>query len=107
MWARNAAVGCGKAHRTYLPGESIAVALDMGEQMSSDVMDELRTLTVEELSAATGIQAWRIRELVKAEKGPPHFRVGTTYRFPVLGVRRWLEEQTGDPKSAPTRGQSK
>jgi len=78
--------------------ESGAITLDLGEQMSSNMMDELRTLTVEELSQATGIQAWRIREIVKAGKGPPHFRVGTTYRFPVLGVRRWLGEQTSDTK---------
>jgi predicted DNA-binding transcriptional regulator AlpA len=79
----------------------------MEEQVSSDLMEELRTLTVEELSQATGIQAWRIRELVKAGKGPPHFRVGMTYRFPVLGVRRWLGEQTDDTKSVRTPGQTK
>lgn len=59
-------------------------------------LDELKTLTVEELSDATGIAAWRIRELLKAGKGPPSFRVGRTYRFPIGGVRRWLEEQTKD-----------
>ncbi len=78
----------------------IAIAFDMEEQMSSDVMDELRTLTVEELAEATGIQTWRIRELIKADKGPPHFRVGSTYRFPVLAVRRWLADQTDESTSS-------
>jgi excisionase family DNA binding protein len=58
------------------------------------VLDELRTLTVEELSQATGIQAWRIYEMLKQGKAPPHFRVGCTYRFPIHGVRNWLMEQT-------------
>jgi predicted DNA-binding transcriptional regulator AlpA len=53
--------------------------------VSNDV-GELRTLTLEELVAETGIQAWRIRELIKEGKGPPHFRLGRRYRFPLSKV---------------------
>jgi excisionase family DNA binding protein len=63
--------------------------------MSDAALTELRTLTVEELSQATGIQRWRIYALVKQGKAPPHFRVGSTLRFPIAGVRRWVEAQVG------------
>jgi predicted DNA-binding transcriptional regulator AlpA len=66
--------------------------------MSNEVLAELRTLTVEELSQATGIRAWRIYALVKQGKAPPHFRVGSTLRFPITGVRRRLEEQVNSAR---------
>jgi excisionase family DNA binding protein len=59
---------------------------------------ELRTLTLEELEAETGIQAWRIRELIKDGKGPPHFRLGRRYRFRVSDVRTWLAAPTTPAK---------
>ena len=56
--------------------------------MSSDVLEglreELRSITMEELSKVTGLPAWRLRELVKGGQGPPYFRVGTTYAFQAL-----------------------
>ena len=60
-------------------------ALTWSRTVSNDV-GELRTLTLEELVAETGIQAWRIRELIKEGKGPPHFRLGRRYRFPLPKV---------------------
>ena len=65
--------------------------------MSNDA-GELRTLTMEELEAETGIQSWRIRELIKDGKGPPHFRLGRRYRFPFSGVKQWLADQTSSAK---------
>jgi excisionase family DNA binding protein len=60
--------------------------------VSTNALEELRTLTVEELSTATGIAVWRIYEMLRKGKAPPHFKVGSTYRFPFLGVRTWLTE---------------
>jgi predicted DNA-binding transcriptional regulator AlpA len=60
--------------------------------------EELRSLNMEELSNVSGLPTWRLRELVKAGKGPPHFRVGTTYRFPVSSVRKWYADLTSSAK---------
>ena len=65
--------------------------------MSND-SGELRTLTMEELEAETGIQSWRLRELIKAGKGPPHFRLGRRYRFPFSAAKQWLADQTSSTK---------
>ena len=66
--------------------------------MSSDVLEELRTLTVADLVRATGIAEWRIYSMLKEGTGPPFIRIGSTYRFPILGVRRWLAEQVSNAK---------
>jgi hypothetical protein len=63
-----------------------------------ELSDELRSLTMEELSKVTTLPTWRIRELVKQGKGPPHFRVGTTYRFPVTAGRKWYADLTSTSK---------
>jgi excisionase family DNA binding protein len=63
--------------------------------MASGV-EGLRTLTVRELGAETGIAMWRIYELIAQGEAPPHFRVGKTYRFPLTGVLRWIEERTNN-----------
>lgn len=60
----------------------------------SGELDELRTLTVKGAAELTGIQVWRIYELIAANEGPPHFRLGRTIRFRVPDVKNWLEEQT-------------
>jgi len=69
----------------------------------ASAVEELRTLTVHELSAATGIAVWRIFELITKGEAPPHFRVGKTYRFPLTGVRKWVEarisNRTNDKES--------
>jgi predicted DNA-binding transcriptional regulator AlpA len=59
-----------------------------------ELREELRSLNMAELAEVSGLPAWRLRELVKKGKGPPHFRVGMTYRFPVVGVRKWFAEQS-------------
>jgi excisionase family DNA binding protein len=73
-----------------------------GSNVSRDVLEELseelRSLTMEELSKVTTLPTWRLREMVKQGKGPPHFRVGTTYRFPVTAVRKWYAAQTSSTK---------
>ena len=62
--------------------------------MSNDEAAMLRTLTVKQLAEATGIQVWRLHQLVAEGKGPPHFRVGRVIRFQASKVREWMEQQT-------------
>lgn len=65
----------------------------------ASMLDELRTLTVAELAAALGLEQWRLREMIAQGTAPPYFKVGRTFRFPLLAAKRWLEEQT-----TPTKG---
>lgn len=65
--------------------------------MSGEI-EGLGTMTLKGLAKATQIQEWRIRELVKNGKGPPHFRVGITYRFPIQSARQWISEQVNANK---------
>jgi predicted DNA-binding transcriptional regulator AlpA len=71
-------------------------------QVSSDVLvelrEEMRSLNMAELSKVTGLPTWRIRELVGDGNGPPFFRIGSTYRFPVSGVRKWYADLTSSTK---------
>jgi excisionase family DNA binding protein len=53
-----------------------------------------RLLTTKQLAEATGIPRWRLFELVRQGKAPPHMRVGNTLRFPVDGVVEWIARQT-------------
>jgi excisionase family DNA binding protein len=52
-----------------------------------------RLLKAKELAALTGIPLYTLRELVKQGKGPPHLRIGTTFRFPEDSVVQWIKEQ--------------
>ena len=70
----------------------------MSKDVLEELREELRSLTMEELSEATGLPTWRLREMVKQGKAPKHFRVGTTYRFPVAAVRKWFADQTSSTK---------
>ncbi len=64
------------------------------DELVAELRSELRSLTVEQLAQATGIDPWRIYQMIKQGEAPPSFRVGKTYRFPVAGVRRWFAEHT-------------
>jgi len=55
--------------------------------------EELRTLTVKQLGEKTGIQVWRIQQMVRERKGPPFFRLGRTIRFRAKDVDAWLDQQ--------------
>lgn len=61
--------------------------------MSSDVKVP-RLLTVRQFAELTGLDRWRIYELIKQGKGPPHLRVGSTYRIPEDAAARWIQEQS-------------
>jgi excisionase family DNA binding protein len=55
--------------------------------------DDLRLLTVREFSGRTGLPVWRVYELLRNGEAPPHIRIGKTVRFPIRGVRQWMERQ--------------
>lgn len=52
-----------------------------------------RLLTVRELSQTLGVPKWRIYELLAQGKGPPHLRIGRTYRVAEDAVALWIQEQ--------------
>ena len=52
--------------------------------------EKMRLLTARELARLTTIPYWRVLELVRCGKGPPHMRVGNTLRFPQDGVVQWI-----------------
>ena len=63
--------------------------------MAGEVEDGLRTLTVKQLAQATGIQSWRIFQMVKTGE-LPHFRLGKCIRFRVRDIEAWMDEQTNN-----------
>lgn len=54
------------------------------------------TISAEEFAEQyLGTKPWRVYEMVKDGKAPPHFRVGKTLRFRVAAIEKWMEEQEG------------
>jgi excisionase family DNA binding protein len=51
-----------------------------------------RLLTLREAAEVTGLQRWRLYEMVKRGK-VPFMKVGKTYRFSELALAQWIEEQ--------------
>ena len=52
-----------------------------------------RLLSVEEVSEATGLGAWRVYQLC-AERKLPFIRVGRTLRFSEAALAKWIEQQS-------------
>lgn len=53
-----------------------------------------KLLTVKELGAQLGLQAWRVYELCARGEGPPHLRIGKTLRFSEPAVAAWIAEKS-------------
>lgn len=53
----------------------------------------LRLLRVREAAKLTGIERWRLYEMIKRGQGPPHMRIGRTIRISEVALARWIEEQ--------------
>lgn len=53
-----------------------------------------RLLRVHEVAELTGLQRWRIYQLLAANEGPPSLRIGKTLWIPEDQLARWIEEQT-------------
>lgn len=62
------------------------------EAMMEELRHEFRSLTVDQVADVMGLERWRVYELVKQGKAPPHFRVGAIYRFPLNQFRAWMAE---------------
>jgi excisionase family DNA binding protein len=52
-----------------------------------------RLLTVAQVARLTGVQRWRIYELISRGQGPPVLRLGRTIRVSEAALLRWIEEQ--------------
>ena len=62
--------------------------------MSNETIRVPKLLSVRELSQLTGIQRWRLYELIARGEGPPTMRIGKTIRVPADALVRWIEERT-------------
>ena len=51
-----------------------------------------RLLRVREAAKQTGLEKWRLYELIKRGEGPPHMRVGRTIRISESARAKWIEE---------------
>lgn len=51
-----------------------------------------RLLRVREVAALSGLQRFRVYQLIR-EGQLPHLRVGRTYRIPEDALARWIGEQ--------------
>lgn len=60
------------------------------DQVLETLKEECASLSVEELAEVAGLPTWRVRAMAKQGKGPPHFKIGKLYRFPVTGVRAYF-----------------
>jgi len=52
-----------------------------------------RLLRIREVAKLTGVQPWRLYELIARGEGPPHLRLGKTLRIPEDTLVRWIEQQ--------------
>lgn len=64
--------------------------MSSSDQVLEALRAECRSLSAEELAEVAGLPTWRVRAMAKQGTGPPHFRVGKLYRFPVVGVRAYF-----------------
>jgi excisionase family DNA binding protein len=60
-----------------------------------------RLLRIKEVEQLTGIEAWRLYEVIAAGKGPPHMRIGKTIRISETALAEWIAEQHAAPKDDP------
>ena len=52
-----------------------------------------KLLRVREAAKQTGIERWRLYELIKRGEGPPHMRIGRTIRISETALAEWIEQQ--------------
>ncbi len=52
-----------------------------------------RLLRVREAAEVTGIEKWRLYEIIKRGEGPAHMRVGRTIRISETALVEWIERQ--------------
>ena len=52
-----------------------------------------RLLRVSQVAEQTGLEKWRIYQLLKAGQGPPFLRIGRTIRVSEPALVRWIQER--------------
>jgi excisionase family DNA binding protein len=52
-----------------------------------------RLLRVREAARLTGLEQWRLYDLIKRREGPPCMRVGRTIRISQAALVQWIEER--------------
>jgi len=52
-----------------------------------------RLLRVREVAKLTGIETWRLYELLARGEGPPSMRLGRTIRIAETALAAWIEAQ--------------
>jgi len=52
-----------------------------------------KLLRVREVAEQTGLQRWRIYQLIKCGQGPKHMKIGKTIRISEHALAQWIEEQ--------------
>jgi predicted DNA-binding transcriptional regulator AlpA len=58
-----------------------------------------RLLRVRDVERLTGLEAWRVYELIARGEGPEHLRIGKTIRIPEDALVRWIREQTAEQRA--------
>ena len=52
-----------------------------------------RLLRVREAARLTGLERWRLYELIKCGEGPPHMRIGRTIRISEAALAEWIAQR--------------
>jgi len=58
-----------------------------------------KLLRVHEVAKATGIQTWRVYQMLAANEGPPYLKIGKTLWIPEDTLAEWIKAQAANSKS--------
>lgn len=64
-----------------------------------------RLLRVHEVAKQTGLEKWRIYQLLKRGEGPKHMKIGKTIRISEHALAQWIDEQHAAATTAENIGQ--
>jgi hypothetical protein len=68
----------------------------MNEKITIKTLDEQPLLTPADLAKRLSVSVGTIRGWRFYGKGPKYIKVGNAYRYSILDVDAWLEEQNGE-----------
>lgn len=57
-----------------------------------------KLLRVAEVEERTGVQRWRLYEMLKRGQGPAYIKIGKTIRISETALVAWIKEQESKPK---------
>ena len=64
------------------------------------MMSNKEFLSVDDLSKMMGVSRGFLAELRKTNEGPPYFKVGNRFRYPVCGFDAWVQRPLALPKKS-------